>query len=96
MAIVKGGGLVMRALIEEGNIELGAKMQALALAEAALARHLLIALYGTSRPQHRHLSRHLVGLWATGHPPAMGLLRRILVCCLIKHMDTKRHFVQKL
>lgn len=79
MAIVKGGGLVMRALIEEGNAELGARMQALALAEAALPRHLLIALFGTNRPQHRCLSRHLVGLWATGHPPAMALLRRIFV-----------------
>lgn len=27
----------------------------------------------------RQLSRHLVGLWVTGHPTAMGLLRRILV-----------------
>lgn len=83
MAIVKGGGLVMRALIEEGNAELGARMQALALAEAALPRHLLIALFGTSRPQHRCLSRHLVGLWATGHPPAMALLRRIFVIFLL-------------
>lgn len=80
MAIVKGGGLVMRALIEEGSADLGARMQSLALAEAALPRHLLLALFGgAARPQQRHLSRHLVGLWATGHPPAMGLLRRILV-----------------
>jgi hypothetical protein len=27
----------------------------------------------------RQLSRHLVGLWVTGHPTAMGLLKRILV-----------------
>lgn len=35
---------------------------------------------------HRQLSRHLVGLWVTGHPTAMALLRRILVswwCCHI-------------
>jgi DnaJ family protein C protein 13 len=28
----------------------------------------------------RQLSRHLVGLWTTGHPTAMALLKRILVC----------------
>jgi DnaJ homolog subfamily C member 13 len=73
----------MRALIEEGSAELGGRMQALALAEAALPRHLIVALFGTSRPQLRHLSRHLVGLWATGHPPTMALLKRIFVSIAI-------------
>ena len=28
---------------------------------------------------NRQLSRHLVTLWVTGHPTAMGLLKRIMV-----------------
>ncbi|CAG2119577.1 unnamed protein product, partial [Medioppia subpectinata] len=38
LAIVKGAGLVMKALIEEGSPEISAKMQELALAEGALLR----------------------------------------------------------
>lgn len=83
MAIVKGAGLVMRALIEEGEAEVAARMQSLALAEGALPRHLLAALYTLGSDgrllTHRQLSRHLVGLWVTGNPTAMGLLRRIMV-----------------
>lgn len=83
MAIVKGAGLVMRALIEEGDAEVAARMQNLALAEGALPRHLLAALYTVSSDgrllTHRQLSRHLVGLWISGNPVAMGLLKRIMV-----------------
>ncbi len=35
----------MRAVVEEGDEQLSARMQHLALSEAALPRHLLIALY---------------------------------------------------
>ncbi|VVC92762.1 unnamed protein product [Leptidea sinapis] len=53
--------------------------EALALAEAALPRHLLTALYAPPRAvQHRHLARHLVALWLVDHPPAADLLRRIM------------------
>lgn len=83
MAIVKGAGLVMRALIEEGEPETAARMQELALAEGALPSHLLAAFYTQGSDgrllTHRQLSRHLVGLWVTGNPIAMGLLKRILV-----------------
>lgn len=83
MAVVKGAGLVMRALIEEGEAEVAARMQTLALAEGALPRHLLAALYTSGSDgrllTHRQLSRHLVGLWVTGNPVAMGLLKRIMV-----------------
>lgn len=61
LAIVKGSGLVMRALIDEGELETAQQMQALALEEAALCRHLLIALYTPSTDAtmatHRQLSR---------------------------------------
>lgn len=83
MAIVKGAGLVMKAIIEEGDAEVAAKMQDLALAEGALPRHLLTAMFTTSTDSraltNRQLSRHLVGLWITGHPTAMALLKRCLV-----------------
>ena len=48
MTIVKGAGLVMKAIIEEGEEEIGARMQELALAEGALPQHLLSALYTQS------------------------------------------------
>lgn len=90
VAIVKGAGLVMRAIIEEGDAETSARMQSLALAEAALPRHLLGALYGGGGQQQpgggrgsrlvalRQLCRHLVGLWVSGHEAAMGALKRML------------------
>ena len=48
MAIVKGAGLVMKAIIEEGEPEIAAKMQDLALAEGALPRHLNVAMFTQS------------------------------------------------
>jgi DnaJ family protein C protein 13 len=93
MAIVKGAGLVMRALIEEGEAEVAARMQNLALAEGALPRHLLAALYTQGSDgrllTHRQLSRHLVGLWITGNPTAMGLLKRIMPTGLISFLDSE-------
>ena len=59
-------------------------MQDLALAEGALPRHLHTAMFTQSSDGRmltvRQLSRHLVGLWVTGHPTAMALLKRIMVC----------------
>lgn len=82
VAIVKGAGLVMRAIIEEGDAETSGRMQSLALAEAALPRHLLGALYGGGQESRlvalRQLCRHLVGLWVSGHEAAMGALKRML------------------
>ena len=45
LSVVKGAGLLMRAVVEEGDDQLAAKMQRLALSEAALPRHLLTAFY---------------------------------------------------
>ncbi|CAG9764959.1 unnamed protein product [Ceutorhynchus assimilis] len=93
MAIVKGVGLVMRALIEEGDSEVAVKMQNLSLAEGALPRHLLSALYTQGLDgrmlTHRQLSRHLIGLWVTGNPIAMGLLKRIMPTGLISFLDSE-------
>ncbi|KAK0045772.1 dnaJ subfamily C member 13-like isoform X1 [Biomphalaria pfeifferi] len=92
MAIVKGAGLVMKAIIEEGDAEIAAKMQDLALSEGALPKHLHTAMFTQSTDSrmltNRQLSRHLVGLWITGHPTAMGLLKRILPTGLMLYLDS--------
>ncbi|KAF7993906.1 hypothetical protein HCN44_011175 [Aphidius gifuensis] len=92
LAIVKGAGLIMRAIIEEGAPEIAARMQELALAEGALPRHLLNSLFTSGSDgrllTHRQLCRHLVGLWVTGHPTAMGLLKRILPVGLLTFLDS--------
>ncbi|XP_064598102.1 dnaJ homolog subfamily C member 13-like isoform X2 [Liolophura sinensis] len=92
MAIVKGAGMVMKAIIEEGDAEIAAKMQDLALGEGALPKHLLTAMFTQSTDNrmltNRQLSRHLVGLWVTGHPTAMGLLRRLMPNGLLLYLDS--------
>lgn len=93
LAIVKGSGLVMRALIEEGDTVISNQMQTLALDEAALCHHLLVALYTPSHDStmatHRQLSRHLVGLWITDSKEAMCLLRRIFPAGLLSFMESE-------
>ncbi|XP_023212063.1 dnaJ homolog subfamily C member 13-like, partial [Centruroides sculpturatus] len=92
MAIIKGAGLVMKAIIEEGDSEISAKMQDLSLAEGALPRHIHIALFIQSSDSRmlamQQLSRHLVALWVTGHPIAMGLLKRVIPTGLLSYLDS--------
>lgn len=92
MAIVKGAGLVMKAIIEEGDAEIAAKMRDLALAEGALPRHLHTAMFTQSTDSRiltvRQLSRHLVGLCVTGHPTTMALLKRIMPTGLLTYLDS--------
>ncbi|XP_033855901.3 dnaJ homolog subfamily C member 13 isoform X1 [Acipenser ruthenus] len=92
MAIVKGAGLVMKAIIEEGDKEIATKMQDLALSEGALPRHLHTSMFTISSDQrmltNRQLSRHLVGLWTAEHPTALNLLKRILPTGLLAYLDS--------
>uniref|UniRef100_A0A674K734 DnaJ homolog subfamily C member 13 n=1 Tax=Terrapene triunguis TaxID=2587831 RepID=A0A674K734_9SAUR len=92
MAIVKGAGLVMKAIIEEGDKEIATKMQDLALSEGALPRHLRTAMFTISADQrmltNRQLSRHLVGLWTAENATAMSLLKRILPSGLLAYLDS--------
>ncbi|XP_030079712.1 dnaJ homolog subfamily C member 13 isoform X2 [Drosophila hydei] len=93
LAIVKGAGLVLRAIIEEGELHVAQQMQALALDEAALCRHLLVALYTPSNDPtlttHRQLSRHLIGLWLTDSDEAMELFKRIFPAGLLTFLETE-------
>uniref|UniRef100_A0A3B4F307 DnaJ heat shock protein family (Hsp40) member C13 n=1 Tax=Pundamilia nyererei TaxID=303518 RepID=A0A3B4F307_9CICH len=92
MAIVKGAGLVMKAIIEEGDKEIATKMQELALSEGSLPRHLHTSLFTISTDQrmltNRQLSRHLVGLWTAENPVAINLLKRILPTGLLAYLDS--------
>lgn len=98
LTIVKGAGLVLKAIIEEGSADVAVKMQSLALAEGALPRHLLTAMFTKSTDTrlltNRQLSRHLVGLWVTGHPTAMGLLTRIMPVGLLSYLDSEEKVPQ--
>merc|ERR1712113_925863 len=82
----------MKAIIEEGDNEIAAKMQDLALAEGALPRHLHTAMFTQSADNrmlaNRQLSRQLVALWITGHPTAMSLLRRLVPSGLLSYLDS--------
>ncbi|XP_064489524.1 dnaJ homolog subfamily C member 13-like [Ornithodoros turicata] len=97
VAIVKGAGMVMRAIIEEGDFEIARRMQDLALAEAALPRHLHMSLYSTEPTLAaesrlvalQHLARHLAGLWVTGHEGAMAALKRMLPPGLLASLESK-------
>jgi DnaJ family protein C protein 13 len=90
--IVKGAGLLMRAIIEEAELEVSAHMQNLALAEGALVRHLHTAMFTQSTDNrmltNRQLSRHLVGLWTAGHPVSQALLKRMLPRGLLVYLNS--------
>jgi len=93
VAIVKGAGMLMKALIEESEADVAARMQDLALAEGALPRHLLTAMFTINTTDsrlltNRQLSRHLVGLWVTGHPTALALLKRALPAGMLNFLDS--------
>jgi len=82
MAIVKGAGMIMKAIIEEGTPELAKRMQELSLSEGALPRHLHTSMFTQSIDARmltmRQLSRSLVSLWCTSNDKAVALIRRIL------------------
>ncbi|XP_015790480.1 dnaJ homolog subfamily C member 13-like [Tetranychus urticae] len=92
LAIVKGAGLVMKAIIEEGDAKIAHQMQELALAEGSLPRHLHIALFPPSNDSRylafQQLSRHLVALWIVDNETAMALLRRIFPLGLLNYLES--------
>lgn len=93
MAIVKGAGMIMKAIIEEGTAELATKMQELALSEGALPRHLHVAMFTQSIDTRlltlRQLSRNLVALWCSDNIIAKNMLKRILPPGLLAYLESK-------
>lgn len=89
MTIVKGAGMVLRAIIEESSsIEISKKMQVLSLTEGAFLKHLEMALLASGKDlrvmTNKQLSGLLISLWIAENSSAMGLLRR----CLVKTLNT--------
>lgn len=84
---------MLRAIIEGGEVPIAKQMQTLALDEAALCRHLLVALYIPSNDPtlatHRQLSRHLIGLWTTDNEEAMELFNRIFPAGLLMFLESE-------
>ena len=93
LAIVKGAGLIMKALIEEGDAIVAKQMQVLALDEAALCRHMLIACYTPSNDStmatHRQISKHLINLWVNESDDALSLFARIFPAGLLMFLESK-------
>lgn len=92
LAVVKGAGLVMKAIIEEGDVEITKRMQELALSEGALPRHLQIAMFSPPQDSRhlafRQLSRTLVALWTVNNEVAEQLMRRIVPLGLLSYLET--------
>nr|VZI16997.1 unnamed protein product [Spirometra erinaceieuropaei] len=93
LAIIKGAGLVMRALIEEAPDVIVAELRQMSLAEGALLQHLSTACFSNcSRDPRglvlRQLSRILVTLWTENNLPAQDLLRRIFPDGLLSYLDS--------
>ncbi|KAK0425897.1 hypothetical protein QR680_009446 [Steinernema hermaphroditum] len=92
MTIVKGAGLVMRAIIEESSVEISKSMQLLSLTEGAFLRHLQMALLLTGHDlrylANRQLSGQLISLWIADNDAAKDLLKRCLPRGLLDFLDS--------
>lgn len=93
LAIVKGAGLILKAVIEEGENDIPSRMQQLALTEGALPHHLYTALFTQTADgrllTHRQLSRSLVALWAAENKLATELLERTVPSGLLAFLESK-------
>ncbi|KAG0721186.1 DnaJ subfamily C member 13 [Chionoecetes opilio] len=93
LAIIKGAGLILKAVIEEGENDIPMHMQQLALTEGALPHHLYTALFTQTADgrllTHRQLSRSLVALWAAENNLATELLERTVPSGLLAFLDSK-------
>lgn len=92
LAIVKGAGLVIKAIILEGDTNVSRRMQELSLAEGALMKHLHIGLYSQFKDGRtlgvQYLSRHLVALWSIGNGETRELFRRMFPLGLLNYLES--------
>lgn len=92
MTIVKGAGMVMRAIIEEADVETSKSMQMLALSEGAFLTHLYSSLLSTGKDlrvlTNKQLSGHLISLWIADNQQANDLLIRCLPRGLLNFMES--------
>lgn len=87
MTIVKGAGMVLRAIIEESDRDISKHMQTLSLTEGAFLKHLEMALLSSGRDlrvlTNKQLSGLLIGLWIAENSAAMELLKRCIVSVIV-------------
>ncbi|TPP40896.1 DnaJ protein, partial [Fasciola gigantica] len=92
LAIVRGAGMIMRALIEEGGEQVSREMRCLALTEGALFHHLSIACFTQGKDTRslaiRQLSRQLITLWTEDNPDAQDLLKRMFPLGLLAYLES--------
>ncbi|CAI4221283.1 unnamed protein product [Auanema sp. JU1783] len=92
MTIVKGAGMVMRAIIEEADPEISKRMQTLALTEGAFLSHLQSALLSKGKDlrvmTNKQLSGHLISLWLSENIPANELMTRCLPRGLLNFLNS--------
>lgn len=93
LAIVKGAGLVIKAIIQEGEPNVSKRMQELSLAEGALMKHLHIGLFSQFKDGRtlgvQYLSRHLVALWSIGNEETKALFRRMFPLGLLNYLESE-------
>ncbi|KAK4337430.1 hypothetical protein RND71_043541 [Anisodus tanguticus] len=93
LAVVKGAGLVMKAIIEEADMETVKKMQNLAMDEGSFLKHLQIALFASNNDSRylafQQLSRQLVALWMVDNEVAKKLLERIFPLGLLNYLESE-------
>ncbi|KAI6178098.1 DnaJ-like protein subfamily C member 13 [Aphelenchoides besseyi] len=92
MTIVKGAGMVMRAIIEESGREISKLMQTLSLTEGAFLKHLEMALLASGKDlrvlTNKQLSGYLISLWIAENSAAMELLRRCIPRGLLDNLES--------
>ncbi|CAH8634236.1 unnamed protein product [Heterobilharzia americana] len=92
LAIVRGGGMIMRALIEEGGTDVAKDLRNLALTEGALIHHFWIACFTQGKDPRslaiQQLSRQLVALWSEDNQDAWDLFKRILPLGLLSFLES--------
>lgn len=93
LAIVKGAGLVIKAIIQEGEPNVSKRMQELSLAEGALMKHLHIGLFSQCRDGRtlgvQYLSRYLVALWSIENEETKALFRRMFPLGLLIYLESE-------
>lgn len=93
LAIVKGAGLVIKAIIQEGEPNVSKRMQELSLAEGALMKHLHIGLFSQCRDGRtlgvQYLSRYLVALWSIENDETKSLFRRMFPLGLLNYLESE-------
>ncbi|TNN08971.1 DnaJ subfamily C member 13 isoform 1 [Schistosoma japonicum] len=92
LAIVRGAGMIMRALIEEGGVDVAKELRNLALTEGALLHHFWTACFTQGKDPRslavQQLSRQLVALWSENNQDAWDLLKRMLPLGLLSFLES--------